>query len=128
MDSELYVENNAIVLQLLDNRSKLYIPHMFRGSTDTVHGESEREDALPWICHRLNQTTFSWTAESCLVYLFQENQIEGYFVHVPVFLGKLIPEIDSINKDFPALCAPITITWGRSTSRCALWIMQEKHM
>ena len=39
-----------------------------------------------------------------------------YLVHVPAALGSVIPEIDSINDDFPALWEPITAIMGKSIS------------
>jgi hypothetical protein len=37
-------------------------------------------------------------------------------VHVPAARGSVIPEMDSIRDDFPALWIPITAIWGRSIS------------
>jgi len=39
-----------------------------------------------------------------------------YLVHVPAERGSVIPEIDSIRDDLPALCEPITAIMGRSMS------------
>lgn len=41
---------------------------------------------------------------------------DEYRVHVPLARGKLIPEMDSIKEDFPALWEPITAIDGRSKS------------
>jgi hypothetical protein len=39
-----------------------------------------------------------------------------YRVHVPAARGSVIPDIDSMSDDFPALWAPMTAIWGRSIS------------
>lgn len=41
-------------------------------------------------------------------------------VQVPAARGKVMPDMDSINDDFPALWLPITAIWGRSMSTCTL--------
>lgn len=41
-------------------------------------------------------------------------------VHVPAERGRVIPEMDSIRDDLPALCEPITAIMGRSMSVCTL--------
>ena len=39
-----------------------------------------------------------------------------YLVQVPAARGRVIPDIDSISEDFPALCDPMTAIVGRSIS------------
>ena len=41
---------------------------------------------------------------------------ENYLVQVPAARGRVIPDIDSIKDDFPALCEPMTAITGRSIS------------
>jgi hypothetical protein len=47
----------------------------------------------------------------------------SYLVHVPEARGRVIPEIDSMSEDFPALCEPSTAMMGMSRSR---WALGEK--
>lgn len=43
-----------------------------------------------------------------------------YLVHVPAERGSVIPEMDSIRDDLPALCEPMTAIMGKSMSICTL--------
>ena len=43
-----------------------------------------------------------------------------YRVQVPAARGRVIPEMDSIKEDFPALWEPMTAIWGRSMSTWTL--------
>ena len=48
---------------------------------------------------------------------------DTYLVQVPAARGKVIPEIDSIKDDLPALCEPMTAICGRSMST---WTLRSK--
>jgi len=50
--------------------------------------------------------------------------MDTYRVQVPAARGKVMPEIDSISEDFPALWAPITAICGRSMS---VWTLLSKN-
>ena len=41
---------------------------------------------------------------------------QNHLVQVPAARGRVIPDIDSIKDDFPALCEPMTAITGRSIS------------
>lgn len=45
-----------------------------------------------------------------------EKARRDYLVQVPAARGRVIPDIDSIKDDFPALWEPITAIMGRSMS------------
>ena len=45
-----------------------------------------------------------------------ERARQHYLVQVPAARGRVIPDIDSIREDFPALCEPTTAIMGKSTS------------
>lgn len=47
-------------------------------------------------------------------------------VQVPLARGSVIPEIDSMREDLPALCDPITAIIGRSMSNCTLQNSQHE--
>jgi len=49
--------------------------------------------------------------------------VRYYRVQVPAARGKVIPDIDSMRDDFPALWEPMTAIWGRSISICTLGAM-----
>ena len=49
-----------------------------------------------------------------------ERESNTHLVQVPLARGKVIPEMDSIREDFPALCEPTTAIIGRSISDCTL--------
>ena len=51
----------------------------------------------------------------------------NYLVQVPTARGRLIPDIDSINDDFPALWEPMTTIMGKSTSAPTLSGMKTCH-
>jgi hypothetical protein len=50
----------------------------------------------------------------------------SYLVHVPEARGRVMPEMDSMSEDFPALCEPRTAMTGISRSRWALWDGKRK--
>lgn len=41
---------------------------------------------------------------------------DTHLVQVPLARGRVIPEMDSIKEDLPALCEPTTAIIGRSMS------------
>ena len=41
---------------------------------------------------------------------------QSYLVQVPAARGRVMPDMDSIKDDFPALCEPMTAITGRSIS------------
>ena len=45
-----------------------------------------------------------------------EGAQRDYLVQVPAARGRVIPDIDSINDDFPALWEPMTAIIGKSIS------------
>jgi hypothetical protein len=61
---------------------------------------------------------------------------ESYLVQVPAARGRVIPDMDSIREDLPALCEPITAIIGKSISvptldrdedrRYALWTGSDR--
>ena len=48
--------------------------------------------------------------------------VSSYLVQVPAARGNVMPEIDSMSDDFPALWDPITAICGRSIS---LWMLRN---
>ena len=41
----------------------------------------------------------------------------------------MIPDMDSISEDFPALCEPMTAIWGKSMSTCTLhWDEEQERL
>ena len=88
---------------------------------ETIHcqGESERESR-----HSVGQLEIGW----CEGKEIDAKKIT-YRVQVPAARGRVIPDIDSMSDDFPALCEPMTAIWGRSMSTCTLhWTTSKNQL
>lgn len=64
----------------------------------------------------VRQTAFRRTPSPVVRTETDEKARRDYLVQVPAARGRVIPDIDSIKEDFPALCDPTTAIIGRSMS------------
>lgn len=128
LDRSRWVENSALstayaifnLTLVVDRRSKIFIAGLTKGCATGIGCETKRHSTLP-LCVRVRQTTLRWTpGDTSITGQVTAGFTRTYRVQVPAARGSVIPEIDSIREDFPALWDPITAIWGRSISTCTL--------
>jgi hypothetical protein len=74
---------------------------------------------IPLDIYIMHDTLGSWNKT--------RSQRTSYLVQVPRARGRVMPEIDSMSDDFPALCDPTTAMVGISSSRSALREVKNRH-
>lgn len=134
LDRFRWVQNSALsaadaifnLILVVNWRSEIFIAGLTKGCATGIGWETKWHSALP-LCVRVRQATLCWTPGGTSVSgPVATGFTRTYRVQVPAARGSVIPEIDSMREDFPALWDPITAICGRSISTCTLSNVQHR--
>ena len=79
------------------------VPDLFQWYAVRVDEEAERDGADPWLSRRGQATFRRASVGNSSARQTRESLGDNYLVQVPLALGRVTPEKDSISEDFPAL-------------------------
>ena len=136
LDRFRWVQNSALsaadaifnLILVVNWRSEIFIAGLTKGCATGISWETKWHTALP-LCVRVRQATLCWTpGDTSVSGPVSAGFTRAYRVQVPAARGSVIPEIDSMREDFPALWDPITAIWGRSISTCTLSDAQHRQL